>query len=181
MRAGRLVSLVLLLQERGRVNATTLARELEVSERTILRDIEELSGAGVPVYAVRGPGGGFQLLEGDTSAFPASSLPASSLDRSSVRATRTRRARVRVTPEGRRLAAVLGKLQPLRLTRGPEPDAAGRLAASFRLLSMEEATMDVLALAPHVEVLTPTRLRDAIAERARVLADLHAPAAGGEV
>ena len=64
MRADRLVSLVLLLRQRGRLSAATLARELEVSTRTVLRDIEALSTAGVPVYAERGRNGGFALLPG---------------------------------------------------------------------------------------------------------------------
>ncbi|QVQ50469.1 WYL domain-containing protein [Spiractinospora alimapuensis] len=64
MRADRLVSLVLLLRQRGRLSATELARELEVSTRTVLRDIEALSTAGVPVYAVRGRHGGFALVPG---------------------------------------------------------------------------------------------------------------------
>ncbi|MBK6413692.1 WYL domain-containing protein [Sphingopyxis sp.] len=64
MRASRLLSILILLQLRGRLTAAGLAAEFEVSERTIYRDIDALSAAGVPVYGDRGPGGGFQLLGG---------------------------------------------------------------------------------------------------------------------
>lgn len=63
MRADRLLSLLLLLQARGRLTAPELARELEVSERTIYRDINALNAAGVPVYGEAGPQGGYALLE----------------------------------------------------------------------------------------------------------------------
>ena len=79
MRADRLVAIVLLLQTHGQLTVGDLAARLEVSERTIRRDLEGLSGAGVPVYAQRGRGGGWALLGGhriDLSGLTASEAEA---------------------------------------------------------------------------------------------------------
>ena len=169
MRAGRLISLMLLLQQRGRMTAAGLARELEVSERTVLRDIDELSGAGVPVYATKGPGGGFQLLEGYRSELLAPPTH-SPVDR---HLGERRRARIRITPEGRRMAAVLGRLQPLRVRRGQVPDDLGRIEATCRIHSFEATVVDVLSLGPHVEVLAPAELRAELADRIHRAARLY--------
>lgn len=64
MRSGRLLSMLMLLQVRGRVPASELARSFEVSVRTIYRDVDELSASGVPVYAERGRSGGIALQAG---------------------------------------------------------------------------------------------------------------------
>ena len=169
MRAGRLLSLVLILQQRGRATAAELAERLEVTERTVMRDIDALSGAGVPVYSIRGPGGGFQLLEGYDPELidPAEWRPRER------RPGRPRRATVRISVEGRRLAALLGRLQPLRVKRDIPADRDGWLHATFRLDSIEAATIDVSSLGPQIEVVAPEELRTAVADWARRTARLY--------
>jgi len=63
MRADRLLSMMMLLQAHGVMTATKLSKELEVTERTIYRDVIALSSAGLPVYTTKGPGGGIGLVE----------------------------------------------------------------------------------------------------------------------
>ena len=171
VRASRLVGLLGLLQARGRMSAQQLASELEVSERTILRDIEALSTAGIPVYAVRGRLGGFELLDGFTSDLPAARYrPERPSEGGGVQ-----RARVRLSPRGRRLAALLGRPAGIRIRRGARP-AAGRegwVEAWVRIDSADAAVLDMLALGAEVEVVHPPELRARIAETARQIAALH--------
>ena len=70
MKADRLLSTLLLLQARGRLTGRELAKRLEVSARTVHRDMEALSAAGVPVLALRGARGGWQLDEGWRTRVP---------------------------------------------------------------------------------------------------------------
>lgn len=75
MRADRLVAILLLLQQRGQVTAAEVADELEVSERTARRDLDALGVAGLPVYAVRGRGGGWRLAGGGRTDLSGMSAP----------------------------------------------------------------------------------------------------------
>ena len=173
MRAGRLISLVSILSREGRTTAAALADRLEVSERTILRDLEVLSGSGIPVYAVRGPGGGFQLLEGSSPT-----LPAEAWLRPASRRGGVGRMTVRITEEGRRVAAILGYLQPLRVRPADATDTGevgGWVTATCRMRSVSSMAVEVLALGPHVEVVTPPELREHVAALARRTASLYDP------
>jgi hypothetical protein len=193
VRASRLVGLLGLLQARGRMTAAQLATELEVSPRTVLRDIEALSAAGIPVYAVRGSQGGFELIEGFRSDLPAAaSAPgrgpaaADAPGRGPAPAggpgpgkgpggTTVQRARVRLSPRGRRLAALLGRPPNIRVRRSPHV-VAGRedwVEAWVRIDLPGVAVLDMLALGAEVEVLHPPELRAALREAATRIAALH--------
>ncbi len=168
MRAARLLTLTRILQRGGRRTAGQLAAELEVSERTVLRDIEALSGAGVPVYSVRGAQGGFELLGAGGPPVP---------DVPSPRPTGgpIQRARVRLSPEGRQLAQVLGRPAGVMVRRVVDvaPGREDWVVASVRMDSVDAAVHELLALGPHVEVLRPARLRVAVHEAAAALTRLH--------
>ena len=168
MRAGRLVQLVRLLQARGRMTAPQLALELEVSTRTILRDVEALSGAGVPIYSVRGPDGGFELLDAVRIELP-------SMPRAPARSGTTR-AVVRLSPLGRQVALLGGRPAGLRVRRSRPTDADGPrgwVTASFPMTVVAAAAQDVLTLGAEVEVLQPPELRSALAQLGRIIAERH--------
>jgi len=169
VRAGRLLSLLLVLQKGGRYTAADLAERLGVSQRTVLRDLEVLSGAGVPVYGVRGPGGGFELLDTFDQAVPA--LPPGF----AIGSGRLRRVRVRIAPAALQLALVAGRPEGWR-PRSAAARAAGRedwREGSFRFDSYDAAVRELMALGSEVEVLLPIELRDTMAEIGRRIAALH--------
>jgi WYL domain len=130
---------------------------------------------------VRGPGGGFQLLEGYSPT-----LPDQAWLRPGSRRGGIGRMTVRITDEGRRVAAILGYLQPLRLRpadghvdEGIAGEVDGELergwvTATCRMRSVPSMAVEVLALGPHVDVVAPRSLRDHVADLARRTAGLYA-------
>jgi predicted DNA-binding transcriptional regulator YafY len=160
------------------MTARQLAAELEVSQRTIVRDMEALSSAGIPVYAVRGCHGGFELLGGFSSDLP-SAGPWRDRPAAAAAGTGSGRARARLSPRGRRLAMLLGRPEYVRI-RGDAIPVQGRedwVEVSVRIGPAGTAVLDVLALGAEIEVLHPAELRAEVAETARRLAELHADAA----
>jgi predicted DNA-binding transcriptional regulator YafY len=170
MRAGRLLRLVLLLQDGRRHTAADLADRLQVSSRTVLRDLDTLSTAGVPVFATRGPNGGFQLL--DTFRQPDLGVaPGLSALRGPLR-----RVRVRLAPTALQMALVNGRPEGWRarpIPDPPPPDRPDWIEGSFRFDSYDTALRELLGLGPDIEILLPVELRQAMASLAQQLARRH--------
>jgi len=207
MRASRLVSLLGLLQARGRMSTRQLAAELEVCERTVLRDIDALSSAGIPVFATRGRRGGFELMDGFTGdlaggrdlqragrgeaptgtrsagggvqwARRGAAAPGRPPDAGGVQ-----RALIRLSPPGRRLAALLGRPAGLHIRRhaAPVPGQSDWIEAWVRVDSPDTAVLDLLALGAEVEVVRPPELRAQMAQVARRIAARHTAVSGSSV
>jgi predicted DNA-binding transcriptional regulator YafY len=164
------VKLWRLLEVRGRMTAPELASELEVSIRTVLRDVDELSGVGIPVYSVRGRRGGFELVGGPPrlrlSGWSAESPPAQGL-----------RATVRLSPDGRKRAVLLGRRVRVRRRSTSVRGREDWRECSLEIDSIESAIFDLLALGTEIEVVGPLELRMRIAVAAVRIAELHGVAA----
>jgi predicted DNA-binding transcriptional regulator YafY len=171
VRAARLLSVLLVLQTEGRVTARELARRLEVSERTVLRDLDELSATGVPVYAIRGPHGGFELLDTFRQSVPA--VPGGAAVTTAQ--GRIRRVRVRISPPALQRALVVGAPEGWRPRSAPDSSVEHPewIEGSFRFMSDDDALRELQALAPEVEVLLPLDLRARMCDTGRRIAEQH--------
>ena len=152
------------------MTAAQLAAELEVSQRTILRDIEALGAAGFPVYAIHGSAGGFELLGTSTLDLPTGSK------RPARPSGDVERARIRLSPRARQLAALNGQLPGLQVRRsGPRPsgERTGWMEAWLPVSSASSVVAEILALGPDAEVVAPAELRDLVRQIALEIAELH--------
>lgn len=156
------------------MTASDLAAELEVSQRTVLRDIEALGSAGIPVYPVRGKLGGFELIEGFTSDLPGTRLH----HRPPAPAARATRATIWLSPRGRRLAVLLGRPAGVKIRKSAAPAARrdGWVQAWIPVESADDTVADMLALGAEAELIDPPELRAKIREAALRIAMLHGPA-----
>jgi predicted DNA-binding transcriptional regulator YafY len=197
VRASRLVAIADLLQARGRMTAGQLADALEVSPRTILRDITELSSAGIPVYALRGSAGGFELVSGYAAAPsvpPSAGTPRAATARSagsgqsagsggsggsgqSGGRIASIRAHVLLSPRGRQIVALSGRSADFRVRRSqsPLPAPPGWIEGWLRTGALDNAVLDVLAFGTEIQVISPPELRRALRQSALGIARLHAP------
>jgi len=168
VRASRLVAIADLLQANGRMTAGQLATALEVSPRTILRDMTELSSAGIPVFAVRGNAGGFELVPG-YAAGPPVQPPVR------PRAAAAIRAHVLLSPRGRQLVALSGRSADFRVRRSasPVPPPPGWTEGWLRTGPLDHAVLDVLGFGTEIQVLGPPELRGAVREHAARIVRMH--------
>jgi predicted DNA-binding transcriptional regulator YafY len=165
VRASRLVAIADLLQANGRMTAGQLATALEVSPRTILRDVTELSSAGIPVFALRGSAGGFELVPGYAAGPPVRPRAATAI-----------RAHVLISPRGRQLVALSGRSADFRVRRSasPVPPPPGWTEGWLRTGPLDHAVLDVLGFGTEIQVLGPPELRGAVREHAAAIARVHA-------
>ncbi|WP_232661689.1 helix-turn-helix transcriptional regulator [Pseudonocardia sp. TRM90224] len=142
MRADRLLSIMMLLQHRGRMTAAELAGELEVSTRTVERDFDALSGAGVPVYAERGRHGGYALLPGYST-----DLTGLTHDEALALLVAGSRASSESTGMGPALASAMRKV----VAALPQPHRTAATSDAERVLVRQEGWLPVGEPEPEVE------------------------------
>ena len=170
MRAGRLLRLVLILQDGRRHIAADLAEQLQVSQRTVLRDLDALSTAGVPVYATRGLNGGFQLL--DTFQRTVHTHPpglSAHAGNCAEFASGSPRARSNLH------SSTANPKDGDRATSRHRHDRPDWIEGSFRFDSYETAIHEILTLGSDVEILLPVELRTTMAAIGRRITRLHRP------